>query len=1392
MKWSFLLVLALCAQLVWAQPIPQNLMMPVNHAGTGIAHDLGYDWGQPYNLYVFDAKSQPHRIVGGGQENQHAYLRLKFQPVPNPLEILYMSPGPYTYMYPAYVYRGATLEGGEQQSYMELQAASYKGIGPNLVNGYAHAWGAASWNPTFWYTYERESRVTAVCTPSATPDCGWPPPEPECSQYYIVGLDWIGDPQPDAKIVYHNHGGNISQGWWRVLPTDQLAPNVLGGLAIYDIEAQSFDDDWQLATFGVVAVTTTALNPVSPGQSPLVNGPVITYRVHWVPYAELGLWEELNPAPGRTLLNLQIALSVNEVYGVALDAAREEFLTFRGDYVDQDIRDGSWTQVASVTNVPDGAVPYDIAIINGPELGLLTATSKGVYFSQDGGLHWGNAGNGLGDTLRVPEFRKLSVWRFDWHHVAAAGWYASYYGEIDDNWNFTWHEINYTPTLYQHWDRAWSCVRANEPEDSINVALIDHSTDPIFPEPEPVVVQVQQFNRVPKTVFLGKQDETTHGFLRLNKALNEPWIVYNPLGEAGPMVRRALPPGYLDWDSTILIETENTPIPISDVSSSPAGNFIMFDNRPLSTNEQQLWRDLGNGWESALCEGLGEGSYWGNIAVSDRDLYYLVNADGNRYLYRSSDYGDWFSLVAAEAPPHWFDTDIRNISVGWREDMPVYLGGGTFEGGDGYIFLWDPTANTWTEGLWDNDAVTQIVADPYCRDVFFAACRHVNGDVPLFQLGTYLGGEPAVFGRAGLWKPIPIVEQENFAVMDIQVVPTSEHGREVYLTLRTPNSNAQGIDHTVVKRWQLNIWAPDVPTPASLGGQWIVAGEVTVPSEQTLTVEPGTSLQFLPGAKLIVEGTLHAEGTLGEEIVFGKVAPDQSGPWEGIYVEGTCELSYCTIEGAATGVKSVKGADLVLTSCVIQNNETGLDLYAPGGTGNPEINGCTVVDNQGNGMVLTGTESATIIQCQINHNGEDGEDGVLLIDSYAELTENQIRENGGYGLKCLGSSPVLYCNNFQNNGAGEMGLFKESYPVLWDKAQGVGANSFMNDTQTLIKMESSAPVVAEGWNDFYVGPYGFFMADLSEKPVKHDLTNNYWNPELRLELLYPSDPNVWTWGGVAESPSNCGTPKGELMGLAGLLFEEGLEAEMSGDLALAHTKYAQLVTLYPDSAWSLPAAARLFETQRHLDSAYTTLQAFYDTVASSHPEDTLLANAARALATRLWVEDGQYDPALFAYQQVIQNPPSSMDSVYAALDYSVTALRAQIEDRGGTLDSYSPSVSAASIRHLVGLVRTTLPIVPPTQHEGYSLPPSNFVLAQNYPNPFNALTTIRYYLPEASRVTLDVYNITGQHIATLTDGLESSGYHVVHWNASSVASGVYVYQIQAGSFVDSKKMVLIR
>lgn len=88
--------------------------------------------------------------------------------------------------------------------------------------------------------------------------------------------------------------------------------------------------------------------------------------------------------------------------------------------------------------------------------------------------------------------------------------------------------------------------------------------------------------------------------------------------------------------------------------------------------------------------------------------------------------------------------------------------------------------------------------------------------------------------------------------------------------------------------------------------------------------------------------------------------------------------------------------------------------------------------------------------------------------------------------------------------------------------------------------------------------------------------------------------------------------------------------------------------------------------------------------------------------------------------------------------------------------------------------------------------PTSFALEQNYPNPFNPTTTINFSMPEASRVTVKVYNVMGQLVSTLVNREMNAGRHSVNFDASRLASGVYLYRIQAGSFTATRKMNLIK
>lgn len=87
---------------------------------------------------------------------------------------------------------------------------------------------------------------------------------------------------------------------------------------------------------------------------------------------------------------------------------------------------------------------------------------------------------------------------------------------------------------------------------------------------------------------------------------------------------------------------------------------------------------------------------------------------------------------------------------------------------------------------------------------------------------------------------------------------------------------------------------------------------------------------------------------------------------------------------------------------------------------------------------------------------------------------------------------------------------------------------------------------------------------------------------------------------------------------------------------------------------------------------------------------------------------------------------------------------------------------------------------------------NGFSLLQNYPNPFNPETNIRYTIPVASNVTLKIYNLIGQEIASLTEGYHAAGSYSVSFSAGNLSSGVYIYQLRAANFAATKKLIIMK
>jgi len=93
--------------------------------------------------------------------------------------------------------------------------------------------------------------------------------------------------------------------------------------------------------------------------------------------------------------------------------------------------------------------------------------------------------------------------------------------------------------------------------------------------------------------------------------------------------------------------------------------------------------------------------------------------------------------------------------------------------------------------------------------------------------------------------------------------------------------------------------------------------------------------------------------------------------------------------------------------------------------------------------------------------------------------------------------------------------------------------------------------------------------------------------------------------------------------------------------------------------------------------------------------------------------------------------------------------------------------------------------------------PSAYSLKQNYPNPFNPVTSISYDIPEAATVTLRVYDLLGRDVRTLVNQQQAPGSYIAIWNGTDnsgaeIATGVYIYRLEAGQFISAKKMILLK
>jgi photosystem II stability/assembly factor-like uncharacterized protein len=184
---------------------------------------------------------------------------------------------------------------------------------------------------------------------------------------------------------------------------------------------------------------------------------------------------------------------------------------------------------------------------------------------------------------------------------------------------------------------------------------------------------------------------------------------------------------------------------------------------------------------------------------------------------------------------------------------------------------------------------------------------------------------------------------------------------------------------------------------------------------------------------------------------------------------------------------------------------------------------------------------------------------------------------------------------------------------------------------------------------------------------------------------------------------------------------------------------------------------------------------FVDKPYSSQPEDMLSYRDGEYFGVSMLAAG--YDGTLTQFRQ-------GDSYVYDIPTYTGNPLHSFATCREGNVLHIWVAGDGMTVLHQTSLVTG----IEEEKHEGKS----SYVLSQNYPNPFNPSTTIRYALPQRSHVTLTVFNTLGQQVAALVNEVQDAGYHDVRFDASGLASGVYFYRIQSGTFVQTRKLVILR
>ena len=606
--------------------------------------------------------------------------------------------------------------------------------------------------------------------------------------------------------------------------------------------------------------------------------------------------------------------------------------------------------------------------------------------------------------------------------------------------------------------------------------------------------------------------------------------------------------------------------------------------------------------------------------------------------------------------------------------------------------------------------------------------------------------------------------------------------------------------------------APQVPdtVSGSLGpGRRFIVSNVVVPDSLSLTILPGTELLFTGHFNITVNGSLHAVGTEQDSITFGRAFAIEQSKWAGIRFDGAdfaSQLSYCRIEyGRAFSDDFM----LQLGGGVFMNGSRHVQIS------HSSIQYC-VAQSFGGGVCAWVSDSLTISDCVIMADSAGSGGGVFSSATPMRLTNtsidsNQVGGDGG-GVSCNLANPDLH-STFT------------SCTILANTAIGSGGGVFASGTLQLTGCRVNNNSAFNGGGIFFANGSGV-MASCTLRANTVGAGNgggmrSDWNSTWIITDCRISSNTAGMGGGLfLVSDCQCtitgsvvgGNSASEIGGGGGLHLHSSLPINISstritgnsaayngGGIALYETpcSLTQCTVSSNSTTQGGGAGIYIWNSAPVINTTSVTFSTgsgvFFDDAAESSVEyGDFFSNS---FGDFVFVNGDPSQGPPFIGQRLVTNLNGDSADVYLNIfedplfvdrlnrDYNLLPGSACI-DAGDPALPHDPDGTVADI----GAYPFNQLAADP--HE--IVLPREFELYQNYPNPFNSTTEIRFDLPMLTHVELSVYNTLGQHVETLINAARPTGAYRVHWNGTGVVSGIYFYHLKAGSFIDVRKMILLR